>query len=332
MAKSRKKEAILEGGPRFTGGASIPLNPGPKQTTSELKVPQFKFSSSRSKDAIKNLKETAKKQKKTAAQKRNRKKKPEPENKTASNNATQKRKQRRTKKPAPENPRSAATNTAAKRQVQQLQSGNGVRKVKAPTTTNKSKPKKKQTKQNKQTKPDPKTNMKFSDFGKKILLPVVGGAAAVNYGSRVLKNIMDEDKPKTVDTTPKRTGEPISKSPKSTTPKVAAPEITDPSKAKRAERDRTNIDKSKSKSKKPKRTIISDSGGREDQKEKNVTPKLKPLETGKRRIFGLTFDTTDEGMDTDRANFRSGGSILNKRYGMREGGFTKRGGMYKKGY
>ena len=328
MAKSRKKQEILEGGPAFTGGASIPKS-GVRQTTSELKVPQFKFSSSKSKDAIKNLKETAKKQKKSAAQKRNRKKKAEPENKTASNTTTQKRKQKRTKKPAPENPRSVATNTAAKKQVKQLKEGNGTRKVKPPTTANKSKPKSKK-KQTKQTKPDPQTNMKFSDFGKKILLPVVGGAAAVNYGSRVLKNIMDEDKPKTVDTTPKRTGEPISKSPKSTTPKVAAPEITDPSKSKRVERDRPNTNKSKSK--KPKRTIISDSGGREDQKEKNVTPKLRPLETGKRRMFGLTFDTTDEGMDTDRANFRSGGSILNKRYGMREGGFTKRGGMYKKGY
>ena len=328
MAKSRKRQEILEGGPAFTGGASIPKG-GVRQTTGELKVPTVKYSSSKSKDAIKNLQELAKKQK-SAAQKRKqrRAKKAEPENKTASNTATQKRKQRRTKKPAPENPRSVATNTAAKRQVQQLQSGNGARKVKAPTTANrsKSKPKKKQTKQ---TKPDPKTNMKFSDFGRKILLPVVGGTGAAAIVSRAMR---DDDKPKTVDPTPKRIGEPISKSPKSTTPKVAAPEITDPSKAKRAERNRTNTDKSKSKSKKPKRTIISDSGGREDQKEKNVTPKLRPLETGKRRMFGLTFDTTDEGMDTDRANFRSGGSILNKRYGMREGGFTKRGGMYKKGY
>ena len=46
----------------------------------------------------------------------------------------------------------------------------------------------------------------------------------------------------------------------------------------------------------------------------------------------ITVDSTDEGMDTDRANFRSGGSTLKKRYGAREGGFTKRGGMYKKGY
>lgn len=336
MAKSRKKEAILEGGPRFTGGASIPLNPGPRQTTSELKVPQFKFSSSKSKDAIKNLKETAKKQKKSAAQKRNRKKKSEPENKTASNTATQKRKQRRTKKPAPENPTSLATKTAAKRQVQQLQSGNGARKVKAPTKSNRSKPKKKQTKQ---TKPDPQTNMKFSDFGKKILLPVVGGTGAATIVSRAMR---DDNKPKTVDPTPKRTGEPISTSPKSTTPKVAAPEITDPSKAKRAERDRTNI--AEPKASKPKKQVRKES---EDVKRRRRSQLNKPkgraesvkeqlLIQGRRKYdtpFGkVTVDSTDEGMDTDRANFRMGGSILNKRYGMREGGFTKRGGMYKKGY
>ena len=339
MAKNKKRQEILEGGPAFTGGASIPKG-GVRQTTSELKVPKLQFSSSKSKDAVKNLQELAKKQKKSAAQKRNRKKKAEPKNKTASNTATQKRKQKR-KTPAPENPTSLATKTAAKRQVQQLQSGNGARKAKAPTTANrsKSKPKKKQTKQ---TKPDPKTNMKFSDFGTKILLPVVGGAAAVNYGSRVLKNIMDEDKPKTVDPTPKRTGEPISKSPKSTTPKVAAPEITDPSKAKRAERDRTNI--AEPKASKPKKQVRKES---EDVKRRRRSQLNKPkgraesvkeqlLIQGRRKYdtpFGkVTVDSTDEGMDTDRANFRSGGSILNKRYGMREGGFTKRGGMYKKGY
>ena len=337
MAKNKKRQEILEGGPAFTGGASIPKG-GVRQTTSELKVPQLRFSSSKSKDAVKNLQELAKKQK-SAAQKRKQKraKKAEPKNKTASNTATQKRKQKR-KNPAPENPTSLATKTAAKRQVQQLQSGNGARKAKAPTTANrtKSKPKKKQTKQ---TKPDPQTNMKFSDFGKKILLPVVGGTGAATIFSRAMR---DDNKPKTVDPTPKRTGEPISTSPKSTTPKVAAPEITDPSKAKRAERDRTNV--AEPKAAKPKKQVRKES---EDVKRRRRSQLNKPkgraesvkeqlLIQGKRKYdtpFGkVTVDSTDEGMDTDRANFRMGGSILNKRYGMREGGFTKRGGMYKKGY
>ena len=62
--------------------------------------------------------------------------------------------------------------------------------------------------------------------------------------------------------------------------------------------------------------------------------------------FGtLTVDSTDRGMSkfmgTDKEiaeqemeeemNFRKGGAVK-KKYGMREGGFTKRGGMYKKGY
>ena len=35
--------------------------------------------------------------------------------------------------------------------------------------------------------------------------------------------------------------------------------------------------------------------------------------------------------DEEEMNFRKGGAVK-KKYGMREGGFTKRGGMYKKGY
>ena len=98
--------------------------------------------------------------------------------------------------------------------------------------------------------------------------------------------------------------------------------------------------------KKKERTVISDSGGREDAKEKNVTPKLKPLEQGKRKIGDIIIDSTDKGMSKfggfdnqeeleaeEEMNFRRGGTPTSKRtYGAREGGFTKRGGMYKKGY
>ena len=100
------------------------------------------------------------------------------------------------------------------------------------------------------------------------------------------------------------------------------------------------------KEKKEERTVISDSGGREDAKEKNVTPKLKPLEQGKRKIGDIIIDSTDKGMSKfggfdnqeeleaeEEMNFRRGGTPTSKRtYGAREGGFTKRGGMYKKGY
>ena len=72
---------------------------------------------------------------------------------------------------------------------------------------------------------------------------------------------------------------------------------------------------------------------------------LKPLEQGVRKSGRFTIDSTDEGMSkfmgTDKEiaeqemeeemNLRKGGAVA-KKYGMREGGFTKRGGMYKKGY
>ena len=95
-----------------------------------------------------------------------------------------------------------------------------------------------------------------------------------------------------------------------------------------------------------KKTKISDSDGREDAKEKNETPKRKPLEQGRRKIGDTIVDSTDEGMskfmgskeeirqqmDEDEMNFRKGGTPSKRVYGARAGGFTKRGGMYKKGY
>jgi hypothetical protein len=64
---------------------------------------------------------------------------------------------------------------------------------------------------------------------------------------------------------------------------------------------------------------------------------LKPLEQGIREYdtpFGkLVVDSTDEGMDTDRANFKRGGMVFGKGgmykapkkvYGARNGGFTRR--------
>ena len=108
-----------------------------------------------------------------------------------------------------------------------------------------------------------------------------------------------------------------------------------------------------------KKTKISDSGGREDAKVKNKTPKRKPLEQGKRKIktdFGtITVDSTDKGMSKfsgfdnreeleaeEEMNFRKGGMAKYKKggmafgkggmykapkktYGMRYGGFTRRG-------
>ena len=86
------------------------------------------------------------------------------------------------------------------------------------------------------------------------------------------------------------------------------------------------------------KTKISDSGGREDAKAKNKTPKRKPLEQGKRKIktdFGtITVDSTDKGMSKfsgfdnreeleaeEEMNFRKGGMPRSRAFG--------KGGMYK---
>ena len=86
------------------------------------------------------------------------------------------------------------------------------------------------------------------------------------------------------------------------------------------------------------KTKISDSGGREDAKVKNKTPKRKPLEQGKRKIkkdFGtITVDSTDKGMSKfsgfdnreeleaeEEMNFRRGGMPRSRAFG--------KGGMYK---
>jgi|TARA_R110000824_G_scaffold8243_1_gene37265 hypothetical protein len=82
-----------------------------------------------------------------------------------------------------------------------------------------------------------------------------------------------------------------------------------------------------------KRTKISDSGGREDAKERNKTRKLKAMEQGRRRSGRMMSDSTTKGMDLEDDPMRNNkGGAIKKTYGMKAGGFTKRGGMYKKGY
>jgi len=93
------------------------------------------------------------------------------------------------------------------------------------------------------------------------------------------------------------------------------------------------------------RDVISKSAG---SKKEGIGKQLaKALSGGqkKTKVGNVTIDSTDEGMskflgtkdeirqqmEDEEMNFRKGGAVK-KKYGMREGGFTKRGGMYKKGY
>ena len=75
-------------------------------------------------------------------------------------------------------------------------------------------------------------------------------------------------------------------------------------------------------------------------------PKSKQKELLKQVDSKIPFGMTEEELEKEEKhglNFgarylglpiknKAKGCILNKSYGMKEGGFTKRGGMYKKGY
>jgi hypothetical protein len=70
------------------------------------------------------------------------------------------------------------------------------------------------------------------------------------------------------------------------------------------------------------------SGGQKKTKVGNVT--IDSTDEGMSKFLG-TKDEIRQQMEDEEMNFRKGGAVK-KKYGMREGGFTKRGGMYKKGY
>ena len=70
------------------------------------------------------------------------------------------------------------------------------------------------------------------------------------------------------------------------------------------------------------------SGGQKKTKVGNVT--IDSTDRGMSKFMGTDKEIAEQEMD-EEMNFRKGGAVK-KKYGMREGGFTKRGGMYKKGY
>jgi hypothetical protein len=69
----------------------------------------------------------------------------------------------------------------------------------------------------------------------------------------------------------------------------------------------------------------------------NVEFKRRNPDTGKMETLGATeigdvLKEEKEGRLIRKTSKMFKGGILNRTYGMKEGGFTKRGGMYKKGY
>ena len=149
------------------------------------------------------------------------------------------------------------------------------------------------------------------------------GSGAVNYGSRIAKELAEENKIKDSGGKEDAKQKSMEKSYKRKGKDLGDGEPT-------SRKDSSSIDESAASKK---RTKISDSGGREDAKERNKTSKLKAMEQGRRRSGRMMSDSTNKGMDLEDDPMRNNkGGAIKKTYGMRAGGFTKRGGMYKKGY
>ena len=77
-------------------------------------------------------------------------------------------------------------------------------------------------------------------------------------------------------------------------------------------------------------TTIDKSAGR-DSREDGIGVKIARALGDKRSVDKMISDRKESEAMEEEMNLRKGGAVA-KKYGMREGGFTKRGGMYKKGY
>ena len=194
------------------------------------------------------------------------------------------------------------------------------------------------------TNTKPKTNPKdITDLSTTAKI-VGGGGLATAIGSAILAN-KDKKEPKKVKENPNRAGTVDEFGGGKTPPKPKA------NPRNKSDSETVSDTQKKETQLGTKKTKISDSGGREDAKVANKPRKRKPLEQGKRKIktdFGtITVDSTDKGMSKfsgfdnreeleaeEEMNFRKGGMAFGKggiykgakkTYGMRNGGFTRRG-------
>lgn len=226
-----------------------------------------------------------------------------------------------------------ATDAARNKQTKQLKEGNGLRKTQPPkkksaTTTNKTAKNKKDT---------PKKD--FTDLSPKAKI-IGGGATLTGLGAATLagrdKTLKvgqtsakaDEKAPIPKPRPKSKVGEPVAK-PRSTEKKKLAGDELGPSAGAKT----TGPKKKESEDVKRRRKsqLNKPKGRAESLKEQLLTQGKREYDTP----FGkLTVDSTDEGMDTDRANFKYGGMAFGKgglykapkkTYGMRNGGFTRRG-------
>jgi len=68
-----------------------------------------------------------------------------------------------------------------------------------------------------------------------------------------------------------------------------------------------------------------------DSREEGIGVKIARMLGDKRSVDKMISDREESERMEEEMGLRKGGAV-SKKYGMREGGFTKRGGMYKKGY
>ena len=225
-----------------------------------------------------------------------------------------------TKKPAAK----TATDAARKKQTQQLKQGNGVRKTqppkKKPTTAAKKPTKKPDPKKKSTTTTKPDTGLTPGKVG-----GVLGGTALTLSGAKLLS---DADKKRIADRTDRQSG----------ASRTARPSGRTDSKTvgtKQKERQATLPPREKE-GMGGKATVSPEQKSRQatlprDSREDEIGVRIARMLGDKRSVDKMISDRKESEAMEEEMNLRRGGSV-SKKYGARAGGFTKRGGMYKKGY
>jgi hypothetical protein len=239
------------------------------------------------------------------------------------------------KKPKAETPRKTETEVAAKKQVKQLKEGNGVRKAKPPKSSNKPKKKKNQNKT-----PVKKQNTTSSP-GKAV--GVIAGGSSTAAGATLLAN---SDREGTKYDLSKfqanrrrdrlEKGDSRTNRPRQTTDMGEQISRGDRDKTRAGSEIGPSTDSKRKQGMGGKATVSPEQKSRQatlprDSREDQIGVKIARMLGDKRSVGKMISDREESEKMEEEMNLRRGGSV-SKKYGARAGGFTKRGGMYKKGY
>jgi|TARA_R100000084_G_scaffold11183_1_gene3855 DNA mismatch repair ATPase MutL len=224
------------------------------------------------------------------------------------------------KKPASK----TATDAARKKQTEQLKQGNGARKAQPPKkkpTTAAKKPTK---------KPDPKKKPTTTTKPNTGLTPgKVAGGLAGGVGTLAGATVLgDADKKARADRIDRQSGA-------SRTARPLGRTDSETVGTKQKERQATLPPREKE-GMGGKATVSPDQKSRQatlprDSREDQIGVRIARMLGDKRSVDKMISDREESEKMEEEMNLRRGGSV-SKKYGARAGGFTKRGGMYKKGY